>query len=578
MKKQSVIILIIASAFGLRVPASAQSCTGATCTAASASQSDFLAALPSSGNTNSTVVVNIPAGTAAWSSGISYTIPAAVTNLTIQGATTVNCTGTAGTSSYACSASDRTVIQDNWNNGTGQGLLQFITGGNSSSFRITGITLAGGTTTQSKYGQIDIKGNTWNLRIDHNHFNNEAFANPYQVSTAAGRIEGQNKGVIDHNLFDLATCNGAIGGVCNAIEAGFEAFNTLGDDIGFGDGTWAKKTPWGTDAFIFMENNVFNGGAPNDCASAGTFVMRYNTINDAYVGIQTHATKSQAGPERGCRAYEAYHNYLTGPADGGSTARASGAMGSKIGTSLVWGNTMAEGYYRLFQACTDRNCGSTTETSAPSGWGFCGTSSINASTGSANGVGSPWDGNSSSSTGYPCLDGLGRGQTQQPLNGQAQPNRANSVTGGISWPHQLLEPIYMWANSIPSWATYAMVQDITTKNNQDYYYDCGSKNSSCTGGFTGAAGTGYGTLASRPSTCTAGPGGTYGTSPTGSYGVGYFATDANSGNGELYVCTSTNTWTGIYQPYQYPHPLVSGSSGTTASTPPAPTNLVSTAY
>jgi hypothetical protein len=40
----------------------------------------------------------------------------------------------------------------------------------------------------------------------------------------------------------------------------------------------------------------------------------------------------------------------------------------------------------------------------------------------------------------------------------------------------------------------------------------------------------------------------------------------------LYVCTSTNTWTGIYQPYAYPHPLVSGGS-VKAGNPDAPTNL-----
>ena len=29
----------------------------------------------------------------------------------------------------------------------------------------------------------------------------------------------------------------------------------------------------------------------------------------------------------------------------------------------------------------------------------------------------------------------------------------------------------------------------------------------------------------------------------------------NGGEGELYVCTATNTWTAIYRPYTYPHPL-----------------------
>jgi hypothetical protein len=73
---------------------------------------------------------------------------------------------------------------------------------------------------------------------------------------------------------------------------------------------------------------------------------------------------------------------------------------------------------------------------------------------------------------------------------------------------------------------------------------------------TNYGGVGFGTLANRPATCTA--------------GVGYFATDQGSWNtstsnpqgvqqngadGLLYTCTSTDTWTLYYTPYTYPHPL-----------------------
>jgi len=68
--------------------------------------------------------------------------------------------------------------------------------------------------------------------------------------------------------------------------------------------------------------------------------------------------------------------------------------------------------------------------------------------------------------------------------------------------------------------------------------------------FNGTAtiGFGHGTLANRPTTCTT--------------GVGYWATDqgnwnqsGSGGQGQLYVCTATNTWTLSYTPYTYPHPL-----------------------
>lgn len=71
----------------------------------------------------------------------------------------------------------------------------------------------------------------------------------------------------------------------------------------------------------------------------------------------------------------------------------------------------------------------------------------------------------------------------------------------------------------------------------------------------------YGTLANMPSTCTV--------------NQGYLATDQGSwnqsksgGQGVLYKCTATNTWTLYYTPYTYPHPLIAGGS-----TPSAPTQL-----
>ncbi len=355
--------------------------------------------------------------------------------------------------------------------------------------------------------------------------------------------------------------------------------NTCNDSLGYGDGSWAYPTGFGTSNFFFWENNYVTGGVIDDCSAWRVkFVARYNTINSCSHSsswIHNHGTAQNGGRVRGTRAFEAYHNYISN-----TNGTMDAALGSKQATSLIWGNTVTSGsYYNFWHSCTDRQCDTEHETATPIGWGFCGTSAIDPNTGSANGLGSPWDGNSSTGNGYPCLDGIGRGQTVQALNGRDFPSRLDSSTNAISWPHQYLEPVYMFMNTVPNGMNMFENSDLSSTNNRDIYYDCGTNNSTCAGGFNGTAGTGYGPLASRPSTCTAGPGGTYGTSPTGSYGVAYFATDANGGNGELYVCTATNTWTGIYQPYTYPHPLVSGSSSTgTAAAPPAPTNLVSTAY
>jgi hypothetical protein len=123
-------------------------------------------------------------------------------------------------------------------------------------------------------------------------------------------------------------------------------------------------------------------------------------------------------------------------------------------------------------------------------------------------------------------------------------------------------PQYYTANPMYANQTAGSSTAIAT-NNQDFFADCGSANGNtgCTGSFTGAAGTGFGTLAARPSTCTAN------SDPTGETaaptGVGYWATDTNT----LYVCGPTaNTWTTYYTPYTYPNPLV-GGGGTMVLSP-----------
>jgi Divergent InlB B-repeat domain len=538
-----------------------QSCTLATCTAASTSESDFLAALPSSSNTHATVVVNIPNGTSGWTSTLSYTIPSAVTNLTIQGGTVVTCTGTEGSSGYSCSATDNSIIQDSYA-ANGPPILKITTGASNTFFRMTALTIEGGSigsASNNKYGVVVIGGGSQNFRFDHNHVNNNTYS-PATIS-AWILVNGSNIGVMDHNLVDLGS---------NTSDAnGFLAYNTLGDSVGNGDGTWSNASGFGSANFLFMEANQFNGGYSDDCTFAGRFVSRYNLFNNNTSAVQTHSTKTSAGPERGCRAWEVYHNYIA------RTPTGDAPIGTKIGTGLVWGNTMASGtYYNFFAAVVDRNA-VTTETATPGGWGYCGT------TFNSNGLGSCWDGNNggtanvcgtglpgATTQGYPCLDGVGRGQTQQTLNGKAfnavvANGRLNQTTGTIAWPQQYLEPVYLWMNTVPS-GNLISIRDNVTLNNRDIYGDCTAGNSGCTGSFTGAVGTGYGLHSARPATCTPGPGTSpYFLSPTGSDGVAYWATDDNAGLGELWVCTATNTWTAFYQPYTYPHPLITG--GTTYS-------------
>jgi hypothetical protein len=87
--------------------------------------------------------------------------------------------------------------------------------------------------------------------------------------------------------------------------------------------------------------------------------------------------------------------------------------------------------------------------------------------------------------------------------------------------------------------------------------------------FNGSAGIGAGLLSARPTSCTV--------------GVGYWATDQGEWNsnqpgpdGQLYKCSSPNTWTLHYRPYTYPHPLRTGAAPAPPPPPAPPTGLQAT--
>jgi hypothetical protein len=543
-------LLLLLALFPL--PAAAQVINAASC-----SSTDVQTAF--SAITTTTTTINIPACASGnhWNvSTVTLNIPSGnvVPTLTIAGTTTV--TGACTPNGGNCTVTDGTVIIDD-DTADANPIFTVIDQSSSSSqeVRLTGITFKSGTGQAKFNGIASLNGVTDNIRVDHSHF---------VISASGIQWQGCLNGVIDHTVFDG-------GGVSNAVRA-YNEGSCQNDSLGVGDQSWTMAPAFGTAKFLFMENDVFNAGASNDCTKGGKFVARFNTYNAQTPAptIQTHPTGG-GGRERGCRAQEVYENQML--------PQPSNYIDTDIwissGSARVWGNTTTSsstgggtGYDAFLKWIEMRQNNNTyTQGTPPAGWGYCGT----AQTGTA----SNWDQNLNAS-GYFCLDGPGAGQGDLltggfTFDGSGSNNVTNNATGCISsqtcaYPRQTNEKLYEWMDNFsptPSNpTTFFAAQYSGSTNNVDYYLDCRAGSQSGCTSFTGATGVGSGTLAARPTACTT--------------GVGYWATDQGSWNqsgsgpqGELFICTAggnPGTWTLNYTPFTYPHPLVSGGTPQ-ASTP-----------
>jgi hypothetical protein len=483
--------------------AEAQTITAATC-----NESDVAKAL-SSINTDGTTVV-VPAGNCTWTTPLSYTQK---NSFTLQGAGAVSYSA----SSIAGTGTDNTIIQDN----TGSNPVLTVVTIAGKTFRLTGIafTYSSSNASVNGNGVVIVTGTSTSVRIDHNHFNqnNNVDLNP------SGAVEG----VIDHNQFD--------GSFADENMIRFQSGMWAGDSSNNGNGSWNDTDHFGTSQFMFAELNNFQT-VPSasayhifayDCSRAGRYVFRYNAVG-YHVMLQTHGTSG--GDGRGCRAQEIYENSFTYSSTPISDMSPFLLM-MESGTGYIWGNTVT-GFVTLVEADIPRtNTATYTQATSANGWGYCGTSYGP----------SPWDQNGAS-TGHQCIDAIGVGAGD--LLSGFFPTKCNSSAGcstyNGAWPHQAPDPVYTWTNTVNPvpqepdhyWSNYAPV--VITEN-VDYYLQL--PNIDEPSSFNATAGTGSGTYAAIPTTCT----------PQ----VGYWATDAN----KFYICSARNTWTLAYTPYTYPHPL-----------------------
>ena len=509
----------------------------ATISAASPAAADVQAALnlAQAGDT-----VLIPAGSANWTQGVSWNAPS---NVTVKGA---------GTS--ATGGGDQTVITDNY--ASGRPLLN-INVSPTGVFRLTGITFRSGSGSIKDGGTINIGGGT--VRIDHCHLVATSNANYKMILFGGGLF-----GVMDQCILDFTGTN-----------ALYFYNGRLGAGDWMGNLEWSLPTNFGGPDYFYIEDNIINGnvggGTYNtrifDGFTAAKVVVRFNNVSQAVLG-ETHAT-GHAPDDRGLRSQEIYGNRVTSSLQ---FAPNFCALDIGNGTTLLWGNSWDQVYKHIYLLkLTRKNNATYGQAATPNGWGYSGTQ--------FNGTGSRWDGGTALGTdttlGYPCIDQPGRGQGDLITGGF--PNKVNSTTGTIFWPHQALEPIYIWNNSggvVPGWGGSIFANDTGGRvvANRDYYPPASGQQTSPTSPFNGTSGTGWGTLANRPTTCTPGVAyfatdqGSWNTSTSNPYGV-----QQNGADGVLYKCTAPNTWTPYYVPYTYPHPLQ--TDGVSPSPPSPPSNL-----
>lgn len=421
---------------------------------------------------------------------------------------------------------DRTVITDGIpgvDNAAKPRMFEWFTKNSGGVSRLTGFTFHGGNSGGNdgyNSGHILIAGNSRQLRVDHNKF----------VPTRSAMVffRGNLGGVVDHNTIQLSR-----GWFKFGFYAMHESWNGSGN---YGDAAWAADTNFGSADFLFFEDNTFQNDDGHMYATDGwngaRVVYRRNTyVNSTWAN---HGTET-GGRVRSMRAYEVYQNrfVVTGPGSDGSIGPFLSAIGSRGGVGLVFDNSVTSsnggGFVQFFDVT---NLRSFTETWSPT-FGHC--------TGS-----NPWDQNAGGG-GYRCLDQVGAGKGTMISGDDPSP---------VRWPQQQPEPTYAWRNTMNGANSPTVIRASIIGDNRDSYTENGS--------FNGSTGVGAGPLGNRPSSCTA--------------GVAYWATDqgewdstnGSTPDGRLYKCTSTNNWTLSYTPYQYPHPLVSGSAPTNPI--PAPTS------
>src|SRR5262249_4552832 len=239
--------------------------------------------------------VVMPAGTCTWT-----------TRMNINKAITLRGAGTG-----------QTIIED----GVTSGPLLILTAVANEASRLTAIEFRNnGRVTQEYNGIIVLTGanmDSRTIRVDHNKFDhlNGVALQPLDVV-----------GVIDHNTF-----------LTSPTRIPIYVYDRGWDGGVYGDRAWTAPTQFGTNQFLFIEDNTFtfDDGTFYSCIDSyggSRWVARYNTFTNC--GLSAHGTES-AQRNRGTRAVEIYNNTFVG------NGRGQRIHDHRSGSLLVYNNTVS---------------------------------------------------------------------------------------------------------------------------------------------------------------------------------------------------------------------------------------------
>jgi hypothetical protein len=356
------------------------------------------------------------------------------------------------------------------------------------------------------------------FRIDHNRITMSP-ADWEFIRPTGGVNEVHPQGIFDHNLCTGGCAVTVFGSIYYWDEAGgFTAQN----------GLWAQQTAFGdSSGVVYLEANHFSGGVTNyfDHNHGSRMVARFNRLAGAGSLVWMFEIHGVQYDNRGAQRTEVYQNAATGTGSGFSELRG--------GAALYFNNTSNSArdlHLTIDRSEYDESAG-TFQTQKECG------------TGGADGQGPAGvDQETVGENGWRCRDQVGIGYDITEWGGSP----TTSPTSFNAW-NQQTRPLYIWGNTSIDIVVNTQ-GDITDKIVVDREFYCDS-------GFTSSCNNGVrsGTFAAIPATCTV--------------GMGYWATDRGkwrkdtdpgTADGVLYKCTSTNTWTTYFIPYQYPHNWIDG--------------------